>query len=141
MQRTDTLSIERLRPWIAVRFTRAGGPGGQNVNKTATRVELLFDLAGCDVLTDDQRARARRKLRRRLDAAGRLRVVVQRYRSQRQNRAAAERRLVELLAEALRQPAERRPTRPTAASRLRRLARKRRRGEIKRERQRPTLDS
>ena len=124
--------IAELRPWIRVRFSRSGGPGGQHVNTTATRVELLFDLAGCEVLSDAQRARVRRKLRRRLDAAGRLRVVVQRTRSQPQNRSAAERRLIELLAEALRTRPARKPTRPTAAAQRRRLAGKRRRGQIKR---------
>lgn len=124
--------IAELRPWIRVRFSRSSGPGGQNVNKTATRVELLFDLAGCVRLSDAQRARIRRKLRRRLDAVGRVRIVVQRYRSQPQNRAAAEQRLIELLATALRTEKVRRPTRPTAAAKRRRLARKRRRSELKR---------
>ena len=135
------LEIAELRPWIRVRFSRSGGPGGQHVNTTATRVELLFDLDGCEVLSEAQRARIRRKLRRRLDAAGRLRVVVQRTRSQPQNRAAAERRLIELLAEALRTRPARKPTRPTAGSRRRRLARKRRRGQIKRLRSsRPSVE-
>ncbi len=131
-----------LRPWIRLRFSRSGGPGGQNVNKTATRVELLFDLDRCACLSPQQRARIRRKLRRRLDAAGRLRIVVQRTRSQQQNRAAAEQRLIELLADALRMARVRRPTRPTLAAQRRRLARKRRRSEIKKLRsQRPAEDA
>ena len=134
-------SIESLAPWIEVRFSRSPGPGGQNVNKVSTRVTLLFDFGACPELTAAQRARIRRQLRTRVSADGRLRVVSQRERTQARNRTAAETRLRELLTEATRVPRTRRPTRPTAASRRRRMDRKRQRGDLKQERRhKPTVD-
>jgi ribosome-associated protein len=130
-----------LAPWIEFRATRSPGPGGQNVNKVNTRVTLLFEFAECPLLTAAQKEQIRRRLATRLSADGRLRVTSSRERTQARNRAAAEARLVELLAEATRRPRARRPTRPTAASRRRRLEDKRRRGEIKQERRaRPTAE-
>lgn len=128
---------DTLTPWIELRFDRSAGPGGQNVNKLNTRATLLFDFNDCTLLTGDQRVRIRVRLASRLAKDGRLRVVSQRHRTQSANRAAAEERLVELLAEALFVPRRRRPTRPTAASRQRRLTAKRQRGETKRQRRRP----
>jgi ribosome-associated protein len=133
--------ISELTPWIEIRFGPAAGPGGQNVNKVSTRATLLFDFAACPLLTAPQKTRLRQRLATRLSREGRLRIVSQRERFQVRNRAAAEQRLLELLTEALHVPARRRPTRPTAASRARRLTAKRQRGQIKRLRQRrPTAD-
>ncbi len=141
----DVLDVGAARPLPAseleFRFSRAGGPGGQHVNTSSTRVELLFDLAGSPTLSDDERERAMRRLRSRLDAEGRLRVVAQDERSQLRNRALATRRFAELMRRALAPPAPpRRPTRPTAASTDRRIAAKRRAGERKRLRRPPDPD-
>ena len=119
---------------LEVRATRAGGPGGQHVNTSSTRIELVWDVATSAVLSDEQRARLLARLASRLDRAGRLRVVAQAERSQLQNREAALERLAGLVAAALVVPKRRRPTKPTRASRERRLAEKRRRGERKRDR-------
>lgn len=132
--------IERLSPWIEVRFSRSPGPGGQNVNKVNTRATLLFDFASCAKLTDAEKTRIRRRLRTRLSRDGRLRVVSHRERTQRRNRAAAETRLIELLTEMTRRRKVRRATRPTAASRQRRLDAKRRQGELKRRRWTTTMN-
>jgi ribosome-associated protein len=125
------------RAELLFRATRAGGPGGQNVNKVASRVELAWDFAASDAPTPEQKARLAEKLVSRLDAEGRLRVVASEHRSQLRNREAAEARLVELVAAALRVPKKRRPTRPTKASKEKRLEAKRRESAKKRERRRP----
>ncbi len=122
---------------LLFRATRAGGPGGQNVNKVASRVELAWDFAASAAPTPEQKARIAEKLAARLDAEGRLRVVAAENRSQLRNREAAEARLVELVAAALRVPKKRKLTRPTKASKEKRLEAKRRAAAKKRERRRP----
>ena len=119
---------------LEVRATRSAGPGGQHVNTSSTRIEVVWDVAASPTLGDEQRARLLARLASRLDTSGRLRVVAGTRRSQLQNREAALARLVELVAAALVVPKRRRPTRPTRASKERRLSEKRRRGEKKRER-------
>jgi ribosome-associated protein len=131
------LDIEELRPWIEERFARSGGPGGQHVNKTSTQVQLLFDVDGCDAFTETEKRRIRRRLENRIARDGRLRVTSQAERSQARNREAAEARLLQLLRQALHVPKRRKPTKPTAGSRERRLRAKRERGETKRLRQKP----
>lgn len=121
-------------PEITFRFSRSGGPGGQHVNTTETRVELLWDVAGSPSLNEDQRARLLEALAGRLDGAGLLRIVAGETRSQTENRARALRRLVLLVAAALQPRKTRRPTRPSAAAKSERLARKRQRAETKRRR-------
>ena len=112
---------------LEFRATRSGGPGGQHVNTSSTRVELVFDLAGSPTLTDSERALARRRLGSRLDAEGRLRVVAQDERSQYRNRRLATERFCALMRDALAPPPPpRRPSRPTKAATQERLDQKRR---------------
>jgi ribosome-associated protein len=126
---------------LELRFTRSGGPGGQHVNTSSTRAELIFDVAGSPTLTDDERELALRRLRRRLDGDGRLRVVAQDERSQLRNRELATRRFVEIMRKALAPPAPpRRATRPSRAAQERRIGEKRRAGEVKRLRRPPPAD-
>lgn len=126
---------------LTVRFSRSGGPGGQNVNRRATRVEVVFDVANSPSLTASQKRRAARALRSRLDSRGRLRVVSQGERSQAQNRVQAIDSLRRTLAAALRPPPPPRvSTKPSAGARERRLTGKRVRSEIKRKRAKPVED-
>lgn len=114
--------------------SRSGGPGGQHVNKTSTRVTLTFDLEGTTSLTPEQKARVRRKLGARVSVEGTLRVVSQRERSQHANRAHAVERFVELIAAALRPEKPRRATRVPRSEKERRLESKARRAATKRDR-------
>jgi ribosome-associated protein len=126
---------------LEFRFSRSGGPGGQNVNRRATKVEVLFDLAHSPALTADQRRRAAARLRSRIDSRGRLRVVAQDERSQAQNRIRALEVLERLLTDALKPPPPpRRATKPTRSAKEKRLASKRKRSETKRRRARPEDD-
>jgi ribosome-associated protein len=116
------------------RFSRSGGPGGQNVNTTDSRVELLFDLAVTPSLPVQLRARALRRLEPRL-VDGCVVIAASEHRSQWQNRVAAQRRLVEILQEAIKPPPPpRRPTKPTRGSVQRRLAAKKQRSAVKQQR-------
>lgn len=131
----DQLSIpdEELRFTVA----RAGGPGGQHVNKVSTRVTLLFDVAASSALTEAQKRRIRNRLPTRINREGVLRVVCGRYRSQAANREEAVARFAGLLREALRRRRRRKKSGVPEAEKRRRLEQKRRRGKLKRERSRP----
>lgn len=116
---------------LDLKATPGGGPGGQHVNRSATRVELWWDLEHSPSLDETQRALLRERLGHRLDGQGRLRIVSAVHRSQARNRDEAMRRLQDLLARALTPRKKRKPTRPTRASKERRLAEKRKRSETK----------
>ena len=116
---------------LLYRTTRSSGPGGQHVNKTETQVELWFDVAHSPSLNEAQRQRILSKLNNLIDQDGVLHLTAQSERSQLRNREVVTTRFQEVLAAALRVPKKRRPTKPTAASRTRRLESKKRRGQIK----------
>jgi ribosome-associated protein len=129
-----TKNIRISEDELVFRFSRSGGPGGQNVNKVNTKVTLLFDVESSEGLTDIQKQRVLRRLGTRVDRNGVLRVVSQRHRTQGANRQAAVERLCELLREALKRKAVRKETAVPLKAKLRRLEEKRRRSLLKQER-------
>ena len=134
---TPNLGIPRTE--LVYRATRAGGAGGQHVNTSSTRIELLWNLRTTQAVEPEVRERVEDKLLSRMDGEGWIRIVSASRRSQLQNREAAEERLVEMIRGALVVQKKRRPTKPTFGSKQTRLAEKKKRGDTKRQR-RPDFD-
>jgi ribosome-associated protein len=126
---TDRISIDESE--LVESFVRSSGPGGQNVNKLSTAVQLRFDVRGSPSLPPDVRLRLERLAGRRLTREGVLVILAQRHRTQERNRADALARLLELIGQAAVAPTPRRPTKPTRGSKERRLERKKNRSGIK----------
>ena len=126
----DSLWIPRAE--LAYRASRSGGPGGQHVNTSSTRVEVTWDVGASPSLSDEQRARLREKLANRINTEGVLLLAASDHRSQHQNKEAATERLVELVRQALVVPKARKKTRPSRAQREARLHAKKRQSDKKR---------
>jgi ribosome-associated protein len=126
---------------LEYRASRSGGPGGQHVNTSSTRIEVVWDIAASPSLDEAQRARLLARLATRLDSTGRLRLVSSGSRSQLQNREEVTERLRTMVAAALAVPKPRKRTKPSRATKARRLEAKRRRSDLKRTRRsRPDVD-
>ena len=135
---TERISIDDAE--LEEQFIRASGPGGQNVNKLSTAVQLRFDVRRSPSLPDDVSARLQRLAGKRLTREGVLVITAQRHRTQERNRQDARDRLFELIRQAAVAPIKRRATKPTKASRERRLETKKRRATIKGFRRRKPSD-
>jgi len=135
---TDRVAIPRDE--LTIRATRSGGAGGQHVNTSSTRIELLWNAVQSRALPDDVREHVLQRLRARTNAEGLIRIVSSEHRSQLRNREAAEERLAKLVRGALAIPRPRRKTAPTRASKEARLEAKKRRSEIKKRRAREDFD-
>ena len=133
LELSPTLTINEDE--LQVDFIRATGPGGQNVNKVATAVQLRFDIANSPSLTSDLKGRLIRLAGNRVSSDGVLIIVAKRFRTQEQNREDAIQRFTELLRQAATPPKQRKKTKPTPASKLKRLQTKKQRGAIKKLRQ------
>jgi ribosome-associated protein len=132
IQIDNQVSIPRSE--LDFRYSRSSGPGGQHVQKSSTRVELLFDVAHSPSLDPEQQARVMKRLASYVDAEGILHLVSQSERSQYRNREEVVGRFQALMRQALKRRKRRKPTKPTAGSQERRLERKKRRGEKKKRR-------
>ncbi len=133
----DNISIREDE--LIFRASRSGGPGGQNVNKVNTRITLFFDVANCESFSDVQKRRILSRLSTRADKNGLIRVVCQKFRTQKANRIAAVERLQQLLAEALKTRPARKKTKVPYAVKQRRLEEKRRRSLLKQQRAKRNL--
>jgi ribosome-associated protein len=136
---TPSIAIDENE--IRLDFIRASGPGGQNVNKVSTAVQLRFDAAGSPSLPDEVRRRLMSLARGRITEKGELIIEARRFRTQAANRQDATERLVQLIRKAAEKPVVRHATRPTLASKRRRLETKKRRSETKRQRRISTEDT
>src|SRR5215471_6381707 len=135
LQITETVTIPLAE--LHFQFSRSSGPGGQHVNRTASQVELTFDVLGSPSLNEAQRARLLSKLKSYIDTRGILHLTSQTTRSQHRNRAEVIERFADLLQRALHVPKRRIPTKPSAAAEARRLSEKQRVSVVKQQRRRP----
>ena len=135
IQITETVAIPPTE--LHFQFSRSSGPGGQHVNRTASQVELTFDVLNSPSLNEAQRARVLSKLKSYIDTRGVLHLTSQTTRSQHRNRTEVVERFTLLLQRALHVPKRRIPTKPSAAAEAHRLAEKQRTGVIKQQRRRP----
>lgn len=135
---SDALSVPRTE--LVMKATRSGGAGGQHVNTSSSRIELVWDVAASPSLTEAQRSHLRARLATRLDSHGKLRLVSQDERSQFRNREAVVERFVEIVARALVIPKKRKATRVPKSAKRARLDSKKKRSAIKRDRRPPTED-
>ncbi len=129
---TDKIFISEER--IIFKASRSSGPGGQNVNKVNTRITLLFDVSNCESFSDEQKQRVLKRLATRADKNGVIRVVSQKYRTQKANRRAAVERLCEFLKEALESKPKRKKTKVPYAAKQKRLEEKKQRSLLKQRR-------
>lgn len=134
----ERVSIPRHE--LGARASRAGGAGGQHVNTSSTRIEILWNVRTSAALDEQTRARLLEKLATRIDSEGEIRVVASDRRSQRQNRESAEERLADLVRKALVIPKKRRATKPSRASKEKRISEKKKRGETKAGRRKDSFD-
>ena len=125
---------------ISFRYSRSSGPGGQNVNKVATKVTLLFDVRASEALSDDQKTRIEERLANRISAAGMLHVTSQRHRTRSANQREVIERFSGLVDEALTERRQRKRTRVPSTAKRHRLESKRRRSKVKALRRRPSTD-
>ena len=138
LQLSEAVAIPRTE--LVYRASRAGGAGGQHVNTSSTRIELLWNVRATQALDETQRERVASKLASRLDGEGWLRIVSSARRSQGQNREAAEERLLEVIRGALVVPKRRKPTKPSRGAKEARLSEKKKRGDTKRQRRPGSFD-
>jgi ribosome-associated protein len=133
---SSTFKITIPEPELEFRFSRASGPGGQNVNKVETRAQLFFTIATSSVLSDDLKLRLRQTAKNQLNKEDQIVISSQSYRSQERNRHACIKKLKHLIEQAAHKPKNRKKTKPSKAAREKRLVNKKRKGGVKKLRNR-----